>query len=135
MLRTIVSCTLMYRTILSCTVNVQNHPVMYCNVQNHPVMYCNVQNHPVMYSNVQLILFFNSSLFLAANRTLVSSGYTTGLAPWCNPYGKTFKYIIKSRGPRIDPWGTPLITVSQLEDFSCSRMCGDVQTLCFLFSR
>jgi hypothetical protein len=40
----------------------------------------------------------------------------TGLAPCGNPYGKPFKYIIKSRGPRIEPWQTPLATVSQLED-------------------
>jgi len=66
---------------------------------------------------------------------LVSSAYITGLAPWFKPPGKSFKYIIKSRGPRIEPWGTPLVMVSQLEEFSCSRVCGDVLTFCFLFSR
>jgi hypothetical protein len=41
----------------------------------------------------------------------------TGVAPWCNPYGKSFKYIIKSRGPSIEPWGTQLITVSSWKIF------------------
>jgi hypothetical protein len=29
--------------------------------------------------------------------------------------GRSFMYIIKSKGPRIDPWGTPCYTVPQFE--------------------
>jgi hypothetical protein len=29
--------------------------------------------------------------------------------------GRSFMYIIKSKGPRIDPWGTPCFTDPQFE--------------------
>ena len=54
------------------------------------------ENHPIMQSNIQFILIFNSSSFLTVNKTVVSSAYITHLAPWCNPHGKSFKYIIKN---------------------------------------
>ena len=80
-------------------------------------------------------VYINSSSFLEVNKTQVSSAYITGLAPSCSPYDKSFKYMIKSRAPRTEPWGTPMVTVSQLEDISHSKMCGNILTLCFLFSR
>jgi hypothetical protein len=29
--------------------------------------------------------------------------------------GRLFMYIMKSKGPRIDPWGTPCLIVPQFE--------------------
>jgi hypothetical protein len=63
-----------------------------------------------MFDNVQ-----KSSKFLLGNITLVSSAnimgsdkvYTVGL--------RSFIYIMKSKGPRIDPWGTPCFIVPQFE--------------------
>jgi len=32
--------------------------------------------------------------------------------------GRSFIYIMKSKGPKIDPWGTPCFTVPHFEEIS-----------------
>ena len=40
-----------------------------------------------------------------------------------------------NNGPQIDPWGTPLWVVSQLEENSPLEFCGDILTFYFPFVR
>jgi len=46
---------------------------------------------------------------------LVSSAYSTNLAFLAIAVGKSFMYNKKSKGPRIEPCGTPCLTSSQFE--------------------
>jgi hypothetical protein len=47
--------------------------------------------------------------------TLVSSANKIGSAKEFILSGRSFIHIINSKGPRIDPWGTPFFSVPQLE--------------------
>jgi hypothetical protein len=47
--------------------------------------------------------------------TLVSSAYIMGSVKVFIVGGRSFMYIMKSKGPTIDPWGTPCFTVPQFE--------------------
>jgi hypothetical protein len=46
---------------------------------------------------------------------LVSSANKIGFAKKFILSGRSFIYIINSKGPRIDPWGTPCFNVPQSE--------------------
>jgi hypothetical protein len=56
-----------------------------------------------------------SSKFLQEIKTLVSSANIMGFDKLFIVGGRSLMYIIKSKGPRIDPWGTPCFTVPQFE--------------------
>jgi hypothetical protein len=56
-----------------------------------------------------------SSKFLLEIKTLVSSVNIMGFDKLFIVGVRSFMYIIKSKGPRIDPWGTPCFTVPQFE--------------------
>jgi hypothetical protein len=58
-----------------------------------------------------------SSKFLLQIMTLVSSAKIIGSVKVFIVGGRAFMYITKSKGPRIDPWGTPCFTVLQFENF------------------
>jgi len=46
--------------------------------------------------------------------------------------GRSFIYIMKNKGPKIDPWGTPRFTVAHFEkNFSKDF----ISVFCFLFVR
>ena len=92
-------------------------------------------NHPIMQSKALISSVFNFPSFLEINKTLVTSAYIVGLSPRWSPYGRSFLYIIQSSGHRIDPWQTPLVIVSHLQDIPNSRLCEGIITCCFLFSR
>jgi hypothetical protein len=47
--------------------------------------------------------------------TLVSSANIMGSDKLFIVGGRSFMYIMKSKGPRIDPWGTPCFIVPQFE--------------------
>jgi hypothetical protein len=51
-----------------------------------------------------------SSTFLLEILTLVSSANIMGSVKVFIVGGRSFMYIMKSKGPRIDPWGTPYFT-------------------------
>jgi len=53
--------------------------------------------------------------------TLVSSANNTGSHTECILRGRSFIYIMKNRGPRIDPWGTPCFNVPQSQKKICIR--------------
>jgi hypothetical protein len=52
-----------------------------------------------------------SSNFLIEIMTLVSSANIMGFAKVFIVGGRSFMYIMKSKGLRIDPWGTPRFIV------------------------
>jgi hypothetical protein len=56
-----------------------------------------------------------SSNFLLEIITLVLSANIMGFAKVFIVGGRSFMYIMKSKGPRIDPWGTPCFNVPQFE--------------------
>jgi hypothetical protein len=56
-----------------------------------------------------------SSKFLLEIMTLVTSVIIMGSDEIFIVGGKSFTYIMKNKGPRIDPWGTPRFTVLQFE--------------------
>jgi hypothetical protein len=60
-------------------------------------------------------IVLKSSKFLLEIKTLVSSANIMGCDKLFIVGGRSFMYIIKSKGPRIDPWGTPCFTVPQSE--------------------
>jgi hypothetical protein len=45
--------------------------------------------------------------------------------------GRSF-YIIKSKGPKIDPWGAPCFTVTHFEEYFSNDF---ISVFCFLFVR
>jgi hypothetical protein len=47
--------------------------------------------------------------------TLVSSANNIGSDTECIPEGRSFIYIMKNRGPRINPWGTPCFSLPHPE--------------------
>jgi hypothetical protein len=55
-----------------------------------------------------------SSNFLVEIMTLVSSA-TMRFAKVLIVEGRSFMYIMKSKGPRNDPWGSLCLIISQLE--------------------
>jgi hypothetical protein len=63
-----------------------------------------------------------SSKFLLEIMTLVSSENIMGSVKVFIIFivgGRSFMYIIKSKGPRIDPYGTPCFIVPQFEEKFC----------------
>jgi hypothetical protein len=46
--------------------------------------------------------------------------------------GRSFIYIMKSKGPKIDPWGIPCFIVPHFEENSSNNLSS---VLCFLFVR
>jgi hypothetical protein len=65
-------------------------------------------------------IVLKSSKFLLEIKTLVSSANIMGFDKLFIVRGRSFMYIIKSKGPRIDPWGTPCFTFPQLrKNFEC----------------
>jgi hypothetical protein len=49
--------------------------------------------------------------------------------------GRSFIYSMKSKGPRIEPWGIPYFIVNQF-DKKCRLFSGDfTSTVCFLSVR
>jgi hypothetical protein len=65
--------------------------------------------------------------------TLVSSTYIMGYDNICIVEGRSFMYVMKSKGPKIDPWGTPCVAVPQLEMKFGVALDGFISTSCFLF--
>ncbi len=59
---------------------------------------------------------------------VVSSAYIMNLNKLLE-FAISFTYIIKSKGPSMDPWGTPVVTVN-ISDWTSST-----STYCFLFVR
>ena len=57
-----------------------------------------------------------SSNFLLQIKTLVSSAYNIGSDTEFIVRGRSVIYILKNRGSRIDPWGTPRFNVPQSEN-------------------
>jgi hypothetical protein len=56
-----------------------------------------------------------SSKFVLEIMTLVSSVNIMGSVKVFFVGGRSFMHIVKSKGPRIDPWGTPCFIVPQFE--------------------
>jgi hypothetical protein len=56
-----------------------------------------------------------SPKFLLEIMTLVSSENIMGSVKVFIVGGRASMYIMKSKGPRIDPWGTPCFIVTQFE--------------------
>jgi hypothetical protein len=56
-----------------------------------------------------------SSKFLLEIMTLLSSANIMGSVKVFIVGGRSFMYIMKSKGHRIDPWGTPCFIVPQFE--------------------
>jgi hypothetical protein len=56
-----------------------------------------------------------SPKFLLEIITLVSSTNKMGSDKVCIFEGRSFIYIMKSKGPKIDPWGTQCFTVLHSE--------------------
>jgi hypothetical protein len=56
-----------------------------------------------------------SSNFLLEIMTLVSSANIIGFSKVFIVGGRSFMCIMKSKSPRIDPWGTPCFIVPQFE--------------------
>jgi hypothetical protein len=55
------------------------------------------------------------SNFLLEIMALVSLANIVGFAKVFTVEGRSFMYIMKSKGTRIDPWGTPCFIVHQFE--------------------
>jgi hypothetical protein len=56
-----------------------------------------------------------SSKFLLEIMTLMSSANIMGSVKVFIVGGRSFMYIMKNKGPRIGPWGTPCFIVPQFE--------------------
>jgi hypothetical protein len=67
--------------------------------------------------------------------TLVSSVNVVGSDQVLIVEGRSFMFIMKSKGPKIDPWGTPCVTVPHLEKTFGVALDGFISTFCFLFVR
>jgi hypothetical protein len=47
----------------------------------------------------------------------------------------SFMKVMKSKGPKIDPWPIPCVTLPQLENIFGLAVNGFISTFCFLFVR
>ncbi len=72
-------------------------------------------NHVIIEVSEWLILVLKSKLVASVINMLVSSVKRTILLYIGIILGKSFIYRRKSRGPRIEPWGTPCLISSQFE--------------------
>jgi hypothetical protein len=64
--------------------------------------------------------------------TLVLSANIMGSVQVFYVGGRSFMHSMKSKGPRIDPWGIPCLVVNQF-DKNCRLFPGDFNsTACFL---
>jgi hypothetical protein len=62
--------------------------------------------------------------------TLVSSVNTMSSDEVFIVGGRSFIYIMKSKGPRIDPWGTPCFTIPHFEENISNDF---ISVFCFIF--
>jgi hypothetical protein len=63
-------------------------------------------NHSEIFYNSLLIISFKTFKFLCLKNKFVSSANIMKLASF-EEFTMSFMYTIKSRGPKIEPWGTP----------------------------
>jgi hypothetical protein len=68
-----------------------------------------------MCENTLFAVAQKSSNLLLEIITLVSSANSMGFHDLLIVGGRSFIYIMKSKGPRIDPWGIPCFIIPQLE--------------------
>jgi hypothetical protein len=61
--------------------------------------------------------------------TLVSSANKMGSGKVFVVGGRSFICIMKSIGPKVDPWGTPCFTILHSEENSCNDF---ISVFCFL---
>ncbi len=80
------------------------------------------------WTNTSVWMFAACCLFLACTYRTVSSAYVWILTDE-QTSGKSFIYKLDRIGPRIDPWGTPMLQF-QYSDWLLPR-----RTLCFLFAK
>jgi hypothetical protein len=73
-----------------------------------------------------------SSKFLLQIITLVTSVNKIGSDKAFIVGDRSFIYIMKSKGPKIDPWGTPCFTVPHLDENFLNDF---ISVFCFLFLR
>jgi hypothetical protein len=72
-------------------------------------------NHSLTSAKILLSLLANSVGLGLLIMKMVSSAYNTNLVLLAFTKGKSFMYNRKSKGPRIEPCGTPYLTSSQCE--------------------
>jgi len=72
-------------------------------------------NHSLTSAKILFNLLANSVGLGLVVMKLISSAYSTYLAFLAVTEGKSFTYNKKSKGPRIEPCGTPCLRISQFE--------------------
>jgi hypothetical protein len=73
-----------------------------------------------------------SSKFLLEIISLVSSANKMGSDKVFIVGGRSFMYVMKCKGPKIDHWGTPCFTVLHFEENFSNEV---ISVFCFLFVR
>jgi len=85
------------------------------------------------HSFIRLITIFNSlwscSLLLFFIIILVSSANMIGVAEGSTTLGKSFIYNKKSKGPKIEPCGTPWVIFIQFDNAVLLELCVVIWTL------
>jgi hypothetical protein len=75
-------------------------------------------NHLLIWKRTVFDIAEKSSKFLLEITTLVSSINKKSSDKVFIVGGRSLIYIMKSKGPKIDPWGTPCFTVPDLRKIS-----------------
>ena len=82
-----------------------------------------------------LLLLLRSIVFEWVNRILVSSAKIIGAEVLFMILGRSFMYIKKSSGPKIEPCGTPQLTLAQFQNLLLSSLSVYIAVLQFLLPR
>jgi hypothetical protein len=89
-----------------------------------------IWNHLFNHCTAEFISFSNNLISEFVIIRLVSSAYKTGLETSDITLGISLMYKVKSKGPSMDPWGTPTVTGSHLEQYLFESEL--TNTLCYL---